>query len=309
MLRASRSRTKKAVADLPSEFWGGWIVAITAASFLALLWFIFDVYRSGPDGNEQTVWDETLREGTKPAPIWWFWFILALMTISVVYVMLYPGLGRFRGALDWSMGGRIDERFVDYEGQFGTQRSLILKAPLAELANSTSAMESAWHVFNNNCSSCHGRDAAGQVKTFPDLTDATWQWGSDESQVIATIHAGREGAMPAWGTVVGQQGVDQLADYVLALSHGDAASASTAPGGTLFQQYCVACHGAAGEGNPLLGAPALNDAIWNNGGERADLTESIANGRSGVMPAFGARLDDTQIRLVAAWLKAGAREP
>jgi cytochrome c oxidase cbb3-type subunit 3 len=115
--------------------------------------------------------------------------------------------------------------------------------------------------------------------------------------------------MPAWGTVVGQQGVDQLADYVLALSHGDAASASTAPGGTLFQQYCVACHGAAGEGNPLLGAPALNDAIWNNGGERADLTESIANGRSGVMPAFGARLDDTQIRLVAAWLKAGAREP
>ena len=158
------------MADLPSEFWGGWIAAITVASFVALLWFVIDVYRSGPDGNEQQVWDETLREGTKPAPIWWFWFILALMIISVVYVMLYPGLGSWRGALGWSMGGRIEERFVDYEGQFGTQRSLILELPLDELANSNTAMQSAGRVFNNNCSSCHGSDGGrtGAAVSGPD---------------------------------------------------------------------------------------------------------------------------------------------
>jgi mono/diheme cytochrome c family protein len=185
-------------------------------SFVALLWLIIDVYRGGPDGNEHLVWDETLREGAKPAPIWWFWFILALMTISVVYVILYPGLGTYRGALGWSMGGRIEERYVDYEGQFGTQRKLILKLPLAEIAGSDSAMRSAWRVFNNNCSSCHGRDAAGQVKAFPDLTDAAWQWGSDDSQVIATIGGGRQAAMPGWTAVVGPEGVEQLASYVLA---------------------------------------------------------------------------------------------
>ena len=295
------------MADLPSEFWGGWIVAITVLSFLALLWFIVDVYRSGPDGNEQLVWDETLREGNKPAPIWWFWFILALMTVSVVYVMLYPGLGRWRGALAWSMGGRIEERFVDYEGQFGTQRKLIRDLPISELAASDSAMQSAWRVFNNNCSSCHGRDAAGQAGIFPDLTDAAWQWGSDDSAVITTIHGGREAAMPGWLSIVGPQGVDQLADHVLALSRGGRAD-STA-GSTLFQQYCVACHGAGGEGNPLLGAPALNDAAWNYGGGRADVVESVADGRAGSMPAFGARLDETQIRLLAGWLKAGAPIP
>jgi len=296
------------VADLPSEFWGGWIATITVASFVALLWIVIDVYRSGPDGNEQQVWDETLREGAKPAPIWWFWFILALMMFSVIYVMLYPGLGRYRGALDWSMGGRVEERFVDFDGQFGTQRRLILELPLAELADSHSAMRSAWRVFNNNCSTCHGHDAAGQAQQFPDLTDAAWQWGSDESQIVETIHSGRQAAMPGWLEVVGEAGVGQVADYVLALSRGESDTAAVNAGRMVFQQYCVACHGAEGAGNPLLGAPALNDAVWNYGDEREQVIALIANGSNGTMPAFGTRLDKTQIRLLAAWLKAGARE-
>ena len=114
--------------------------------------------------------------------------------------------------------------------------------------------------------------------------------------------------MPGWAAVVGPDGVEQLANYVLALPHGQSESA-LAQGGALFQQYCAACHGPDGAGNPQLGAPALNDAVWNYGGERTDVIESIANGRSGAMPAFGARLDETQIRLLAAWLKAGARRP
>lgn len=296
------------MADLPSDFWGGWIVTITVASFVALLWFVIDVYRSGPGGNEQQVWDETLREGARPVPLWWFWFILTLMIISVIYVMLYPGLGTWRGALGWSMGGRIEERFVDYEGQFGTQRKLILERPLAELANSKSAMQSAWRVYNNNCSSCHGRDAAGQAQQFPDLTDAAWQWGADEAQIIETIHSGRQAAMPGWLAVAGEEGVGQLADYVLALSRGGADGDVAAAGGTLYQQFCVACHGPGGAGNPLLGAPALNDIVWTYGSEREQVIESIANGRKGKMPAFGSRLDETQIHLLAAWLKAGARE-
>ena len=297
------------MADLPSEFWGGWIVAITAVSFLGLLWLVIDVYRGGGDGNEHEVWDETLREGAKPAPIWWFWFILALMTFSAIYVMLYPGLGTWRGALGWSQGGHIAERFVDYEGQFGTQRRRILEQPLAALANSATAMRSAWRVFNNNCTSCHGRDAAGQARQFPDLTDAAWQWGADEAQIIQTIHAGRQAAMPSWIEVAGEEGVGHLADYVLALSRGEAGGTEVAQGGALYLQYCVACHGPDGAGNPLLGAPALNDASWTYGGERADVIETIAGGRNGTMPAFGTRLDETQIRLLAAWLKAGAREP
>lgn len=297
------------MADLPSEFWGGWIVVITVTTFLALLWFVIDVYRGGDEHTEHEVWDETLREGAKPAPIWWFWFILALMTISAVYVMLYPGLGTFRGALGWSQGGRIVERFADYDAEFGPARRRIMEQSLAELAADKGAMHSAWRVFNIHCSSCHGRDAAGQAAQFPDLTDAAWQWGGDEAHIVQSIHAGRQAAMPAWAAVAGEQGVGQLADYVLALSQGEAGAPAVATGATLYQQFCLACHGPDGGGNPLLGAPALDDAVWNYGGERAQVMESIAMGRNGMMPAFGARLDQTQIRLLAAWLQAGAREP
>ncbi len=295
------------MADLPSEFWGGWIVVITVTTFVALLWFVIGVYRGDghEDGGPDQVWDETLREGAKPAPIWWFWLILALMTVSVIYVMLYPGLGRWRGALEWSQGSHIADRFAEYDARFGPERRRVLETPLADLGRDRAAMRSARRLFNNQCSSCHGRDASGQANQFPDLTDAAWQWGGSEAQIIETIRSGRQAAMPAWLAIAGEDGVAELGDHVLALSRGDPAAAASA-GAARFQQLCMACHGPDGGGNPLLGAPALNDAAWNYGGDRAAVIETIAAGRNGVMPAFGDRLDATQIRLLAAWLAAGA---
>jgi len=227
----------------------------------------------------------------------------------VVYVILYPGLGSYQGVLRWSQGGRIAERFADYEAQFGAERRRLQALPLAQLEGDSEAMQSAWRVFNNNCTSCHGRDAGGQAWQFPDLTDESWQWGRDEMQIVETIHSGRQAAMPAWEPVIGAQGVELVADYVLGLSAGDSGSPTNVEGGALFQQFCSTCHGPTGSGQAMLGAPVLNDEVWLYGGDRAQVIRSIALGRNGVMPAFGSRLDATQIRLLAAWLSAGARIP
>ncbi|MGH8134961.1 MAG: cytochrome-c oxidase, cbb3-type subunit III [Steroidobacteraceae bacterium] len=299
------------MADMPSQFWAGWIIVITVTSFIALIWLVRDVYRGGEedDGTEDQVWDGTLREGVRPAPVWWFWFILALMSVSVVYVMLYPGLGAYKGVLRWSQGGRIAERFEDYDAQFGAERNRLQALPLAELANDSRAMQSAWRVFNNNCTSCHGRDAAGQALQFPDLTDQSWQWGGEEAQIVETIRSGRQAAMPAWEAVIGKPGVERVADYVLSLGAGGGGSPANAEGGVIFQQYCSACHGPTGSGQPLLGAPALDDAAWLYGGNRAQVIRTIAQGRNGLMPGFASRLDETQVRLLAAWLTSGARTP
>ena len=77
----------------------------------------------------------------------------------------------------------------------------------------------------------------------------------------------------------------------------------------LFVEYCSACHGASGAGNPLLGAPALNDQVWLYGGSRDAVHNSIANGRTGVMPSFAQRLDAAQIKMVAAWIAERSGAP
>lgn len=302
------------MASMPTSFWAGWVVVITVVTLIGLVWLTFSIYfsRDASIDVADQVWDETLREGATPAPLWWFWLILALLAISVVYLLLYPGLGSYRGALRWSQGGQIAASVASYEQRFGAERGRIAASPLPELQRDSAAMRSAWHLFNNHCSACHGTDAQGQAQLFPSLAGDAWQWGGEEQQLAQTITLGRQAVMPPWQAVLNDDGVAQVADYVRAMSAASAAAdASAAPaaageGGRLFQLYCSACHGADGVGLAALGAPALNDDVWLYGGSAEAVRASIALGRSGVMPAFNGRLDAAQIRMLTAWLAAGA---
>lgn len=65
---------------------------------------------------------------------------------------------------------------------------------------------------------------------------------------------------------------------------------------------CAACHGADGKGNRTLGAPNLTDAIWLYGGDRAALTQTVANARAGVMPGWKDRLDPATLNMLAAYV-------
>jgi len=292
------------MADLPSGFWAGWIATITVVTLIGLAWLVSSVYFSANGEAADEVWDENLREGATPAPLWWFWLMLALLAVTVIYLILYPGLGTHRGVLQWSQGGRIAASAERYEETFGAQRAAVGSAAAADLHSDELAMNAGESVFMNHCAACHGADAAGQADLFPNLRDGSWQWGGDVTALEQTVRSGRQAVMPPWQAVLNDEGVAQLADYVLALSAGSADPASTAAAS--YRTYCSACHGADGAGQPLLGAPALNDAEWLYGGTPAAVRASIATGRNGVMPAFGERLDATQIRLVVAWLARDA---
>ncbi len=290
------------MAEMPTAFWSGWIAVLTITSFIGLGWFVFSIYFSADSESEQAdapVWDENLREGTNPAPLWWFWLILGLMVFSVIYLMLYPGLGAYAGALKWSQGGRLTDSFSDYQSEFGGIRELIAQGKLETLRANPSFVSSAQGVFDRNCAVCHGYDAAGQAATFPDLTDADWQWGGTPAQIEQSIRGGRNAVMVGWSAVLGDDGVVQMVDYVKRLGIH---SADGHPAQAQYNQLCVACHGIDGKGNPVLGAPNLTDDIWLYGNSNADLRYTIAVGRSGEMPAFGERLDDTQIRLLVMLL-------
>ena len=57
-------------------------------------------------------------------------------------------------------------------------------------------------------------------------------------------------------------------------------------GKVLFEDNCAACHQRSAKGNVALGAPDLSDGDWLYGGSGSDITTSIHDGRSGVMPPW-----------------------
>jgi cytochrome c oxidase cbb3-type subunit 3 len=294
------------MATVAPGFWSGWVTALTLVSALGLLWLVISVYfnRDRAAHVPDEVWDETLREGATPAPLWWFWFIVALLATSVVYLMLYPGLGTYRGALSWNQGGQLEASRERFDAAFGAERERIAAASIADLQLEPAAMRAGWHLFNNHCSACHGGDARGQAKLFPNLSNDRWQWGGSERDITQTITLGRLATMPPWQAALGDEGVAAVAEYVRSLASGT--PAADTEGARIYGTTCIACHGADGSGLAALGAPSLKDAEWVYGGSLADIRASIAGGRNGSMPAFGERLDATQIRLLTAWLIAGA---
>jgi cytochrome c oxidase cbb3-type subunit 3 len=295
------------MTTVATGFWAGWVAVITVVSALGLLWLVVSVYfnrdpalEHGPD----EVWDETLREGTTPAPLWWFWLIVALLAASVVYLMLYPGLGSHRGVLAWSQGSQIAASRARFEESFGPNRDRIVQAPIADLLLDDVALRAGWHLFNNHCSACHGADARGQAQQFPNLANDRWQWGGSEREIADTIRRGRLAVMPPWQAALGDDGVTAVAEYVRAIAAGN--PPEDGEGARIYRTSCFACHGADGSGLAALGAPSLKDPEWLYGGSLDDVRASIAEGRNGQMPAFGERLDETQVKLLTAWLIGGA---
>lgn len=297
------------MADLPTSFWGGWITVLTVVSLLGLGWLLFSIFFGSGKVEEQehVTWDENLNEGTSAPPLWWFWLIFSAMIISVIYLMLYPGLGTFAGALKWSQGHRLEQSYEQYRQDYEPIRESMLAMPIEELQQEDFVMNTARGIFDRNCAGCHGPDGGGMANRFPNLFDADWQWGGSLAQIEQTIRQGRRANMPAWATTLDDQRIASVITYIRSL--GGQGGPVDEAGRQAYNQFCTGCHGADGRGNPMLGAPNLTDAIWLYGGEDAALTDTLKLGRAGIMPAFEGRLSDVQIRMLIAWLTRQADSP
>jgi cytochrome c oxidase cbb3-type subunit 3 len=67
-----------------------------------------------------------------------------------------------------------------------------------------------------------------------------------------------------------------------------------------FGDYCSACHGSGGQGNP--GYPVLADDDWLYGGTTAKLIESIKGGRKGAMTAHANILSEAEVDTLSNWV-------
>lgn len=172
---------------------------------------------------------------------------------------------------------------------------------VTELLGDSKARAIGQQLFADNCAACHGADARGKTG-FPDLSGKAWQWGGTPSDILAAITAGRAGLMPGWKDAIGARGVEDVLAYTLSLSGRPASGGDAVHGKELFRTTCASCHGFDGKGNPPIGAPNLTDQYWLFGSSVEAIRQSIAAGRHGVMPAYGAALGTTRVKLLAAYV-------
>ncbi|MCK5893651.1 MAG: cytochrome-c oxidase, cbb3-type subunit III [Endozoicomonadaceae bacterium] len=75
-------------------------------------------------------------------------------------------------------------------------------------------------VFDTTCSVCHGVEGKGnKLLGAPNLTDHIWLYGSSQSQVMYTVRNGRNGIMPPWKEILGDEKVHLVTAYIYSLSH------------------------------------------------------------------------------------------
>jgi cytochrome c oxidase cbb3-type subunit 3 len=289
--------------------WSLFVIVLTLANILGCLWLLRWTAKPksasekiGGGADTGHVWDKDLREYNNPLPKWWLWLFYITVAFGLLYLVLYPGLGAMKGVKGWSQAAQYDHEEAAAEEKAAKYLAPFATMTVPQLAADPKAMATARNLFQNNCAQCHGSDGGG-AKGFPNLADKSWQWGGDPDTIVATITNGRSAVgMIAWGDMLGEQGVDKVVAYVQKLSGQPHDTTLATEGEQLFLTTgCVGCHGMDGKGMAAVGAPDLTDSIWLYGGDAATLKESISKGRAGVMPAFGERLGEQRVRLLAAY--------
>jgi cytochrome c oxidase cbb3-type subunit 3 len=275
-------------------------------------------------GTETTghEWDG-IKELDTPLPLWWLWIFYGTIVFSIGYWVLmpaWPGINGYTpGILHDSarvhvvhdLAGLRAQRAAEANRLGGASLEAIEKDPKL-LAYSLAVGQS---IFGDNCATCHGSGGTGG-KGYPNLRDDIWLWGGSLEDIQRTITYGvraddpktRVSQMPSFGRdqILQPAQIDDLVEYVVALSHRQADPAAVARAAPVFQTNCSVCHGPQGMGNQQVGAPNLTDNDWLYGPDRATIRDQIWNGHGGVMPAWGHRFDANTIKALTVYIHANA---
>ena len=271
-------------------------------------------------GTETTghVWDG-IEELNTPLPRWWLWTFYATLVWGVIYTILFPAWplvsGATAGVLGWSTRADVAEEIERVTLSNAELTQSLLAVDLAVLEENEAlhrfAVSAGRGVFTAHCSQCHGAGAAGvKAAGYPNLLDDDWLWGGQIADIVHTVRHGirdeedqdsRYSEMPPfdWMEEAELEAVTQFVRSLSGLPHDGAGAAA---GAASFQENCASCHGERGLGNREIGAPNLADAIWLRGDTHGDILAQLVAPMHGVMPPWGERLGEAQVRAVSAYV-------
>ena len=297
-----------------TAFWSWYITILTLGTIVALIWLIFATRKGESKGTtDQTMGHafDGIEEYDNPLPKWWFMLFIGTIIFAIGYLVIYPGLGNWKGYLPGYPGGWTQDKQWEHEmdkaqAEYGPIFAKYAAMPIADVAKDPTALKMGGRMFATYCSICHGSDAKGAVG-FPNLTDNIWRWGGTPDDIQASILNGRHAAMPAWGAIIGEAGVKNVSAYIrqdmAGLKLPKDNTADTAAGKQVFATNCSACHGAEGQGMAMMGAPDLTKpAGFIYGTSLIQLEQTIRNGRNGLMPAQEQYLGADKVHILAAYV-------
>ncbi|OUD13244.1 cytochrome-c oxidase, cbb3-type subunit III [Thioflexithrix psekupsensis] len=291
-----------------SDFWDWFIIVPTLLGIAACFWLVW--WQSGGERPEDKdgaktmghVWDESLAELNNPLPMWWLNMFYITLVFGLIYLILFPGLGSFKGILGWTSTNQYQMEVDSAEAAYGPIYAKYATLPVEELVKNQDALQIGERLFLTYCTACHGSDAGGNPG-YPNLKDGDWLWGDSPQAIKTSIAKGRNAVMPdAKTNNLQPEEVDHVIEYVMQLSGREVNAELAQKGQAVYGKVCVACHMPTGTGMHALGAPNLTDNIWLYGGSREAIKETVTYGRRGVMPAHGEFLGDAKVHLLAAYI-------
>lgn len=286
-------------------FWSLWIFVLTAVSFVLVLWVLLANRKVAVSDDEDPenkttghVYDG-IEEYDNPLPKWWFNMFLASIAFAFLWLLLYPGV--WSGFLGWTSATELAKSQEDALEEYKDSYDVFSTMSIEELANDARAFKMGARLFANNCAVCHGADGGGNFG-IPNLTDKDWLYGGSPKDIETSILKGRNGAMPAWGPILGEAKMSDIAEHVLKISGQEHDAKKAEAGAVLFSQNCAACHGQNGEGTKAVGAPKLADNIWLYDGSRDGIMHAMRQGFANQMPAQEELIRKEKIHLLAAYV-------
>ena len=147
-----------------TTFWSTWICVLTLGSLIGLTWLLFGTRKGETKGSvDQTMGHafDGIEEYDNPLPQWWFMLFAGTLVFAVGYLILYPGLGNWKGVLPgyeggWTSAKEWDKEMAKADAKFGPIFAKFSAMPVEEVAKDPQALKMGGRLFASNCAVCHG---------------------------------------------------------------------------------------------------------------------------------------------------------